>query len=50
MDYGGRVEPSAGTTLSLEIIVNDRDEGRQLVGAACVKLLNSTDAAQNIPA
>jgi hypothetical protein len=50
MDYGGRVEPWAGTTLSLEIIVNDSDEARQLVEAACVKLLNSTDASQDIPA
>jgi hypothetical protein len=49
MYYGGRVEPWAGTTLSLDIIVNDGDEGRQLVEAACVKLLNSIDASQDIP-
>jgi hypothetical protein len=44
------VEPWAGTTLSVDIIANVRDGGTELVEARELKLLNTADASQDIPA
>jgi hypothetical protein len=49
MDYENEVEPWADETLSLRIIVDFCDGLVRHVETACIKLLNTTDAVQDVP-